>query len=84
MPFCVSGKAVARLLFTSALIQITDVMIAVEEEEGGVTMDAAVEAIVHVLCGGFSRDGHGALKFTPDKVLRRAPPRAKAARSKLT
>ena len=51
LPFWLRGKAVAWLLFTAAVIQIADVMIAVGKKERRMIMGASVGAIVHVLCG---------------------------------
>ncbi len=51
MPFCAGGKAVAWLLFTGAVIQIADVMIAVGKKERGMIIGASLAAIIHILCG---------------------------------
>jgi hypothetical protein len=45
------GEGVAWLLFTAALIQTADVIIALEKKERGMIIGASLAAIVHVLCG---------------------------------
>ncbi len=51
LPFWLSGPAVAWVLFTSAVIQTVDVVIAVGKKERGMMIGASVGAIVHLLCG---------------------------------
>ncbi len=51
LPFRPGGPAVAWVLFTAAVIQIADVVIAVEKKERGMMIGASVGAIVHLLCG---------------------------------
>jgi len=51
LPFWPGGPAVAWILFTAAVIQIVDVVIAVGKKERGMILGASVGAIVHLLCG---------------------------------
>ena len=51
LPFWLRGKAVSWVLFTAAVVQTGDVIIAVEKKERGMILGASVGAIVHVLCG---------------------------------
>ncbi len=51
MPFCLKGGVVAWLLFTAAVIQIADVMIAVRKKERGMIIGASLASVVHILCG---------------------------------
>jgi len=51
LPLWPGGPAVAWVLFTAAVIQIVDVVIAVEKKERGMMIGASVGAIVHLLCG---------------------------------
>ncbi len=51
IPLWFGGEAVAWLLFTAAVIQIADVMIAVGKKERRMTIGASVGAIVQILCG---------------------------------
>ncbi len=51
LPFWAGGKAVAWVLFTAAVIQVADVVIAVEKKERRMIMGASLGAIVHTLCG---------------------------------
>ena len=51
LPFCFVGLVVAWVLFTAAVIQIFDVVIAVTKNRGGMSAGAAVGATVHFLCG---------------------------------
>ena len=51
LPFWPGGKAVAWVLFTAAVIQIADVIIAMGKKERGMIMGASFGAIVHILCG---------------------------------
>ncbi len=50
-PFCAGGKAVAWLLFTAAVIQIADVVIAVKKKKRGMIIGGSLAAVIHVLCG---------------------------------
>ena len=51
LPYWPGGSAVAWVLFTAAVIQIVDVVIAVGKKERGMMIGASVGAIVHLLCG---------------------------------
>ena len=51
LPFWPGGPAVAWVLFTAAVIQIADVLIAAGKKERGMMLGAAVGAIVHLGCG---------------------------------
>ena len=51
LPFWLGGPIVAWVLFTAAVIQIVDVVIAVGKKERGMMIGASVGAIVHLLCG---------------------------------
>lgn len=51
LPFWPGGPAVAWVLFTAAVIQIVDVVIAVGKKERGMMIGASVGAFVHLLCG---------------------------------
>ncbi len=51
LPFWPGGPAVAWVLFTAAVIQIVDVVLAVGKKERGMSIGASVGAIVHLLCG---------------------------------
>ena len=51
LPFWPGGPAVAWVLFTAAVIQIVDVVIAAKRKERGMMMGASVGAIVHLICG---------------------------------
>lgn len=51
LPFWPGGPAVAWLLFTAAVIQIVDVVIAVGKKEQRMIIGASVGAIVHFLYG---------------------------------
>ena len=51
MPFCLPGKAVAWLLFTAAVIQIADVIIAAGKKERGMIIGASLASLIHILCG---------------------------------
>lgn len=51
LPFWPGGPAVAWVLFTAAVIQLVDVVIAVGKQERGMMVGASVGAIVHLLCG---------------------------------
>jgi len=51
LPFWPGGPAVAWVLFTAAVIQIVDVIIAAGKKERGMMIGASVGAIVHLLCG---------------------------------
>ena len=51
LPFWYGGAPVPLLLFTTALIQGADVLIAIEKQEPGMIMGATVGLIIHVLCG---------------------------------
>ncbi len=51
LPFWPGGPAVAWVLFTAAVIQLVDVVIAVGKKKRGMTIGASVGAIVHLLCG---------------------------------
>jgi len=51
LPFWPGGPAVAWVLFTAAVIQIVDVVIAAGKKERGMMIGASVGAIVHLLCG---------------------------------
>ncbi len=51
LPFWPGGPAVAWVLFTAAVIQIMDVIIAVGKKERGMIIGASVGALVHLLCG---------------------------------
>ncbi len=51
MPFGAGGKAVVWFLFTAAVIQLADVMIAVKKKERAMMVGASLAAIMHVLCG---------------------------------
>jgi hypothetical protein len=51
LPFWRGGPAVAWVLFTAAVIQIVDVVIAVGKKERGMMIGASVGAIVHLLSG---------------------------------
>ena len=51
LPFWTGGLAVAWVIFTVAVIQIVDVVIAVEKKERGMIIGASVGALVHFLYG---------------------------------
>ena len=51
LPYSSGGPAVAWVLFTAAVIQIVDVVIAVGKKDRGMMIGASVGAIVHLLCG---------------------------------
>ncbi len=51
LPFWAGEKAVAWVLFTAAVIQIVDVMIAMGKKDRRMIVAASVGAIVHILCG---------------------------------
>ena len=51
LPFWPGGPTVAWVLFTAAVIQSVDVVIAVRKKERGMIIGASVGAIVHLLCG---------------------------------
>jgi len=51
LPLWPGGPVVAWVLFTAAVIQIVDVVIAVGQKERGMMIGASVGAIVHLLCG---------------------------------
>ena len=51
LPFWYKGKAVAWVLFTAAVIQIADVLIAMGKKEWRMILGASAGAIVHTLCG---------------------------------
>lgn len=51
LPFWPGGPAVAWVLFTAAVIQIVDVVIAAGKKERGMMMGASIGAIVHLICG---------------------------------
>ena len=51
LPFSFGGVAVAWILFTAAVIQLLDIVIAVAKKQGGMAVGAAVGATVHFVCG---------------------------------
>ncbi len=51
VPFWYAGVPVSLLLFTAALIQGADVLIAVEKKQRGMIMGATLGMIIHLLCG---------------------------------
>jgi hypothetical protein len=50
LPFWPGGPAVVWVLFTAAVIQIVDVVIAAGKKEWGMMIGASVGAVVHLLC----------------------------------
>jgi hypothetical protein len=51
LPLWFAGQAVAWLLFTAALTQGADGVIAARKKQTGMLVGASVGAIIHVLCG---------------------------------
>ncbi len=51
LPLWPGGPAVAWVLFTAAVIQIVDVVIAAGKKERGMMIGASIGALVHLLCG---------------------------------
>ena len=51
LPFWFRGPGVAWVLFTAAVIQIADIVIAAGKKERGMVTGASIGAIVHLLCG---------------------------------
>ena len=51
LPFWLKGDAAAWVLFTAALIQGLDIVIAVEHKQRGMAVGALFGAIVHFVCG---------------------------------
>lgn len=51
LPFWLGGPSVAWVLFTAAVIQILDVVIAAGKKNRGMMIGASVGAIVHLLSG---------------------------------
>ncbi len=51
LPFWYGGAPVSLLLFTTALIQGADILIAVEKKEPGMITGATFGLVIHVLCG---------------------------------
>ena len=51
LPFWPGGNAIPWILFTAAMIQIADVVVAVGKKERPMVAGASVGAIVHLVCG---------------------------------
>lgn len=51
LPFWYREVPVACVIFTAAVVQIVDVVIAVRKKEQGMMIGASIGAIVHLLCG---------------------------------
>ncbi len=51
LPLWLEGEAVAWTLFTAAVVQIADVVIAAGKKQPGMMAGVSVGAIVHILCG---------------------------------
>jgi hypothetical protein len=51
LPFLAAGPAVAWIIFTAAVIQIADVVIALSKKDLRMTIGASLAAAVYILCG---------------------------------
>ena len=51
LPFWYNGPSVSLLLYTAALIQGADVLIAIDKKQPSMAVGATVGLIIHVLCG---------------------------------